>query len=63
MGYAVKINKKKCEIFRSIPSQGNRAEVTLTVYHRNFLGVDEFLGQMALPLRDMDTYQKQYTRY
>ena len=25
--------------FRSIPSQGNTAEVTLTVFHRNFLGV------------------------
>ena len=25
--------------YRSIPSQGNTAEVTLTVFHRNFLGV------------------------
>ena len=26
-------------LLRSIPSQGNTAEVALTVFHRNFLGV------------------------
>eukprot|EP00092_Neocalanus_flemingeri_P034882 GFUD01037957.1.p1 GENE.GFUD01037957.1~~GFUD01037957.1.p1 ORF type:complete len:562 (-),score=174.41 GFUD01037957.1:111-1796(-) len=46
---------EQCEL--SIPSQGNTAEISLTVLHRSFLGVDEFLGQISLPLRDFDVYE------
>eukprot|EP00092_Neocalanus_flemingeri_P003034 GFUD01003243.1.p1 GENE.GFUD01003243.1~~GFUD01003243.1.p1 ORF type:complete len:560 (+),score=162.20 GFUD01003243.1:269-1948(+) len=46
---------EQCEL--SIPSQGNTAEISLTVLHRNFLGVDEFLGQISLPLRDFEVYE------
>lgn len=42
----------------SIPSQGNTAELLLTVLHRNFLGVDEFLGQATVALRDLDVYER-----
>ena len=44
--------------FRTIPSHGNTADISLTVLHRNFLGVDEFLGQVSLPLRDFDVYER-----
>ena len=43
---------------RTIPSHGNTADIILTVLHRNFLGVDEFLGQVSLPLRDFDVYER-----
>jgi len=52
---------EQCEL--SIPSQGNTAEVTLTVLHRNFLGVDEFLGQAVLPLREFDVYERPRSRW
>ena len=45
-------------ICRTIPSHGNTADINLTVLHRNFLGVDEFLGQVSLPLRDFDVYER-----
>jgi len=47
---------EQCEL--NIPSQGNTAELSLTVLHRNFLGVDEFLGQISFPLRDFDVYER-----
>ena len=34
------------------------ADIHLTVLHRNFLGVDEFLGQASLPLADFDVYER-----
>jgi hypothetical protein len=48
--------------FRAIPQQGNTAEVVLTALHRNFLGVDEFLGIVTLPLRDFDVYERPKTK-
>ena len=44
--------------FRVIPNKGNTAEIVLTALHRNFLGVDEFLGRVALPLSDFDHHEK-----
>lgn len=44
--------------FRKIPDQGNRAELVLTALHRNNLGIDEFLGQVTLPLNEMDAYER-----
>jgi len=52
---------EQCEL--GIPSQGNTAEVSLTVLHRNFLGVDEFLGQVNLPLREFDVYERPKSRW
>lgn len=43
---------------RKIPDQGNRAELTLTCLHRNNLSLDEFLGQVTLPLNEMDVYDR-----
>ncbi|XP_075159275.1 rab11 interacting protein [Haematobia irritans] len=43
---------EECEL--KIPDQGNRAELVLTCLHRNNLGIDEFLGQVTLPLNEMD---------
>ena len=48
--------------FRSIPQKGNKAEITLTALHRNFLGVDEFLGLVTIPLRDFDVHDKPKTK-
>ena len=48
--------------FRKIPEQGNTAEIVLNVLHRNFLGVDEFLGMVSLPLRDFDVYERPKTK-
>jgi len=32
------------------------------VLHRNFLGVDEFLGQISFPLREFDVYERPKSR-
>jgi len=47
---------EQCQL--SIPQQGNRAEVVLKVLHRSFMGGDEFLGQISLPLQEFDVYEK-----
>ena len=47
---------------RTIPAQGNTAEIQLTVLHRNFLGVDEFLGQTRVTLSDQDVYERPRNR-
>ena len=46
-----------------IPDKGNKAEITLTVLHRNFLGVDEFLGRVSLPLSGFDHQEKARSKY
>jgi len=52
---------EECEL--KIPSKGNTAEIVLTVLHRNFLGVDEFLGRLALPLSDFDHNEKAKSKW
>lgn len=52
---------EQCEL--AIPTQGNTAEIGLTVLHRNLLGVDEFLGQVTLPLKDFDVYERPKTKW
>lgn len=47
---------------REIPKQGNTAEITLTALHRNFLGVDEFLGTVSIPLAEFDVYERPRNR-
>jgi Rab11 family-interacting protein 1/2/5 len=47
---------------RQIPKQGNVAEIVLTVLHRNFIGVDEFLGVISIPLADFDVYERPRNR-
>lgn len=47
---------EQCEL--QIPQYGNRSEVTLKVLHRSYLGGDEFLGHVSLPLQDFDVYEK-----
>lgn len=49
--------------FRTIPERGNRAELMLTCLHRNNLGMDEFLGQVTLPLNEMDAYERPRARW
>lgn len=44
--------------FRPIPDQGNTAEIVLTALHHNALGIDEFLGRVAIPLNSLDTYER-----
>jgi len=48
--------REECEL--TIPERGNRAELILTCLHRNSLGMDEFLGQITLPLNEMDAYER-----
>ena len=48
---------------RQIPQYGNRSEVVLKVLHRSYLGGDEFLGQVSLPLQDFDVYEKPKAKY
>merc|ERR1719474_1148702 len=47
---------EQCEL--SIPEVGNRAEVVLKVLRRKFLGGEDFLGQVNLPLQDYDVYER-----
>lgn len=49
--------------FSTIPERGNRAELALTCLHRNNLGMDEFLGQVTLPLNEMDAYERPQSRW
>ncbi|KAI5745099.1 hypothetical protein M8J76_008221 [Diaphorina citri] len=52
---------EECEL--EIPKQGNKAEIVLTALHHNFLGVDEFLGQVSIPLADIDIYERPRNRW
>lgn len=52
---------EECEL--KIPDQGNRAELVLTCLHRNNLGIDEFLGQVTLPLNEMDVYDRPRSKW
>ncbi|GAB0100873.1 rab11 family-interacting protein 1 [Sergentomyia squamirostris] len=52
---------EECEL--AIPEKGNRAELILTVLHRNNFGIDEFLGQVTLPLNEMDVYERPRPRW
>ncbi|XP_053698744.1 rab11 family-interacting protein 5 isoform X2 [Sabethes cyaneus] len=52
---------EECEL--QIPTQGNRAELVLTALHHNTLGIDEFLGQVILPLNEMDVYERPRSRW
>lgn len=45
-------------IFRAIPDKGNRAELVLTCLHRGNLQYEQFLGQVTLPLNEMDVYDR-----
>ncbi|KAB0801090.1 hypothetical protein PPYR_05444 [Photinus pyralis] len=52
---------EECELL--IPDQGNTAVIILTVLHRNFLGVDEFLGRVEIPLNQLDVYERPKNRW
>lgn len=52
---------EECEL--GIPKQGNTAEITLTVLHRNILGLDEFLGLVSIPLAEFDVYERPRNRW
>ena len=56
-------NSLSSYIFRPIPLHGNVVDINLTVLHRNFLGVDEFLGQISLPLKEFDVYERPKSRW
>lgn len=53
--------REECELL--IPKQGNTAEIVLTVLHRNFIGVDEFLGMVSIPLAEFDVYERPRNRW
>ncbi|CRK89652.1 CLUMA_CG003443, isoform A [Clunio marinus] len=52
---------EECEL--AIPTQGNRAELVLTCLHHNNFGIDEFLGQITLPLNQMDQFERPRSRW
>ncbi|XP_001607416.1 rab11 family-interacting protein 2 [Nasonia vitripennis] len=52
---------EECEL--QIPQQGNTAEIVLTALHRNFIGVDEFLGTVRIPLSSFDIYEMPKNRW
>ncbi|XP_017879183.1 rab11 family-interacting protein 2 [Ceratina calcarata] len=52
---------EECELL--IPEQGNTAAIVLTALHRNFLGVDEFLGTVSIPLSSFDVYERPRNRW
>ncbi|KAJ8981466.1 hypothetical protein NQ317_006992 [Molorchus minor] len=52
---------EECEL--PIPDQGNTAEIVLTALHHNFLGVDEFLGRVAIPLNSLDIYERSKNKW
>lgn len=52
---------EQCEL--PIPEKGNRAELVLTCLHQNSFGLDDFLGQVTLPLNEMDVYETPRSRW
>lgn len=46
---------EECEL--TIPD-GNTSCITLTVFHRNFMGLDKFLGRVDVPLQELDIYER-----
>lgn len=52
---------EECEM--QIPKQGNVAEIVITALHRNFIGVDHFLGVVSIPLADFDVYERPRSRW
>ncbi|GAB6026580.1 RAB11 interacting protein 2 (class I) [Chamberlinius hualienensis] len=46
---------EECEL--TIPD-GNTSSITLTVFHRNFMGMDKFLGRVDVPLQELDIYER-----
>lgn len=41
---------------RPLPDNYNDDKLTLQVFHRNNLGIDEFLGHIEIPLQNFDVY-------
>ncbi|XP_068207411.1 rab11 family-interacting protein 1 [Palaemon carinicauda] len=60
---AFSLSKMRPVMARAIPSHGNTAFLQLTVYHRNGLGLDEFLGQVQVPLSEFDVYERPRNRW
>ena len=50
-----------CFPFR--PLTDPQGVVHLNVYHRNLLGIDEFLGHLDIPLEDFNIYDRPRSRY
>lgn len=48
--------------YSRIPDRGNRAELVLTCLHKGSV-VDDFLGQVTLPLNEMDVYERPRQRW
>ena len=44
--------------FLQVYSRAKKEKVVLKVLHRNFMGGDDFLGQVRLPLQEFDVYEK-----
>ncbi|CAL1295560.1 unnamed protein product [Larinioides sclopetarius] len=42
---------------------GRDSDVHLTVYHRNILGLEEFLGQTSISLRGIENFDRPFTRW
>lgn len=42
---------------------GRDSDVMLTVYHRNALGLDEFLGQTSISLQGIESFDRPFTKW
>ncbi|GFT91757.1 rab11 family-interacting protein 2 [Nephila pilipes] len=42
---------------------GRDSDVSLTVYHRNILGLEEFLGQTSVSLRGIESFDRPFTKW
>lgn len=51
---------EECELM--IPN-GNTHSITLTVYHRNLMAIDKFLGRVDIPLQELDIYERPKNRF
>lgn len=51
---------EECEL--RIPSQGNTAEIVLKVHDEDFVK-DHLLGQVSIPLKDLDVYERPRNRW
>ena len=48
--------------FRPIPPDKKDAVVMMSVFHRSFLKLDEFLGHLSLPLSEFPIYERPHSK-
>jgi len=52
-----------CCFLANRPISDQTQNVKLGVFHRNLLGLDEFVGEVCIPLQELQIYARPTSRY